>query len=256
MTLALKSAARSVREQVSAEEWQVRVDLAATYRLVALYGWDDLIFTHISARVPNSDHHFLINPYGYLFDEMTASCLVKVDLEGRILMDTDYAINPAGYTIHSAIHGARAEAGCVLHLHTDCGVAVSAQKHGLLPITQNALSIREDLAYHGYEGIALNLDERARLVADIGDKNMMILYNHGTLSVGRDCPEAFFRAFFLERACAMQVAALAGNSELIVPPPAVRELTALQGAQLHHLAPLAWAGLRRRLDRIDPSYQE
>jgi ribulose-5-phosphate 4-epimerase/fuculose-1-phosphate aldolase len=254
-TVALKKTGSSVRDLVSPEEWQVRVDLAATYRLVAHYGWDDLIFTHISARVPNSDHHFLINPYGYMFEEITASSLVKVDLDGRILMETDSFINPAGYTIHSAIHGARDDAGCVLHLHTVAGVGVSTQQHGLLPITQNAMTLVEDIAYHAYEGIALNLDERERLVADIGTKNMMLLRNHGTLAVGRDCAEAFTRIFFLERACAQQVAALAGGSAYVDPPASVKQTTAEQGRGIAGIAHLGWGGLLRKLDRIDPSFR-
>lgn len=253
-TVALKKSGASVRDQVSAEEWQVRVDLAAAYRLVALHGWDDLIFTHISARVPHSDHHFLINPYGYMFEEITASSLVKVDLAGNILMETDSYINPAGYTIHSAIHGAREDAGCVLHLHTDAGVGVSCHAEGLLPITQNALSVIEDVAYHAYEGIALNLDERERLVADIGTKNLMILRNHGTLAVGQSVAEAWLRIFTLERACAQQVAALA-SGRYVTPPDSVQQTTKEQGRGLHALAGLSWAPLMRKLDRIDPSFR-
>ena len=174
----------SLKGKVSEEEWQARVDLAALYRLVALYGWDDMIYTHISARLPGPEHHFLINPYGLLFGEITASSLVKIDLEGNILQETPYFINPAGFTIHSAVHAAREDAHYVMHLHTDQGVAVSAQKEGLLPLTQHALIVLPRLAYHDYEGIALNLDERERLVNDLGDKALMLLRNHGTLAVG------------------------------------------------------------------------
>src|SRR5258706_1832368 len=171
---------RSAKAHVTAEEWAARTDLAAAYRAVAMYGWDDLVYTHISARLPGPDHHFLINPYGMLFEEITASSLVKIDLEGNILAETAYFINPAGFTIHSALHAAREDARFVMHLHTDQGVAVAAQKEGLLPISQNALVVRPMLAYHDYEGIALNLDERERLVEDIGDKMLMLLRNHGT----------------------------------------------------------------------------
>ncbi|MCW0183457.1 MAG: class II aldolase/adducin family protein [Zavarzinia sp.] len=253
-TIALKKPGQSVRDLVSPEEWQVRVDLAAAYRLVALNGWDDLIFTHISARVPHSDHHFLINPYGYLFEEITASSLVKVDLDGNILMETDSFINPAGYTIHSAVHGAREDAGCVLHLHTDAGVGVSCHEEGLLPISQNALTVIEDVAYHAYEGIALNLDERERLVADLKAKNLMILRNHGTLAVGTNVAEAWLRIFTLERACAQQVAALA-SGKYITPPQSVQETTMAQGRAIGGLAMLAWNALLRKLDRIDPGFR-
>src|SRR5258705_7760228 len=177
--------------QVSDAEWQVRVDLAAAYRLVALYGWDDLIFTHISARVPGDDHHFLLNPYGMMFEEVTASSLVKIDLHGNKVMESPYFINPAGFTIHSAVHEARADALCVMHLHTDYGIAVSAQKDGLLPISQQSMLVLSSLAYHDYEGVALNEDEKPRLVRDLGDKTSMILRNHGLLTVGRTAAEAF-----------------------------------------------------------------
>src|SRR5438445_6919146 len=173
MSAALKTS--TIRNQVSKEEWQARVDLAAAYRLVAIYGWDDLIFTHVSARVPGSEHHFLLNPYGMMFEEVSASNLVKVDLDGDKVMDSPYFINPAGFTIHSAVHAAREDALCVMHLHTDFGTAVSAQKDGLLPISQQAMLVRASLAYHDYEGLALNEDEKPRLVDDLGDKRHMIL---------------------------------------------------------------------------------
>src|SRR6201990_2594571 len=174
----------SVRDRVSTEEWEQRVALAAAYRLVAAFHWDDLIFTHISARVPGPDHHFLINPYGMMFEEITASSLVKVDLEGRIVMQSDYHINPAGFTIHSAVHAAREDALCVMHLHTDCGIAVSAQENGLLPISQQSLFVLASLGYHEYEGLALNDEEKPRLVSDLGNKTFLILRNHGLLTVG------------------------------------------------------------------------
>ena len=186
-------------------EWNQRVNLAACYRLVALYGWDDLVDTHISARVPGPEHHFLINPYGLMFDEITASSLVKVDLDGNQLTKSDYSINPAGFTIHSAIHEVREDAGCVLHLHTPDGTAVASCMEGLLPLNQTAQLVTHDLAYHDYEGIALDHDERPRLQKDLGSKNHMLLRNHGTLTVGRSVASAFERMYHLERACTMQV---------------------------------------------------
>ncbi|MEM6625978.1 MAG: class II aldolase/adducin family protein [Pseudomonadota bacterium] len=246
----------SVKDRVSAEEWEQRVELAALYRMTAINKWDDLIFTHISARVPGPEHHFLINPYGYLFEEITASSLVKVDLDGNIVMDTDYFINPAGFTIHSAIHAARDDAMVVIHLHTDEGVAVSAQKEGLLPITQTAMAVREDVAYHDYEGIALDHDERERLVADMGDKSSMILRNHGTLTCGSNAAQAYIRMFFLERACRMQIAAQSGGSELLMGDDAMQAKVADQGRSgLDIVAEkLAWPALRRKLDRECPDY--
>src|SRR5438128_4553358 len=204
----------SVREQVSQEEWQARVDLAAAYRLVALYGWDDLIFTHISSRVPGPEHHFLLNPYGMMFGEITASSLVKIDLEGRKVVDSPYFINPAGFTIHSAVHAAREDALCVMHLHTDYGIAVSAQKDGLLPLSQQAMFALSSLAYHDYEGLALDEEEKPRLVNDLADKKFMILRNHGLLTVGRNAAEAFLGMFLLERACEIQILAQSGVGEL------------------------------------------
>lgn len=248
---------QSVKGAVSAEEWAARVELAALYRLVDLHKWDDLIFTHISMRLPGPDHHFLINPWGLFFGEMTASSLVKVDLDGKIVSPTPYFINPAGFTIHSAIHAAREDATCVLHLHTPSGVAVSAQKHGLLPLTQHALIVEPYLAYHDYEGIALNLDERARIVKDLGDKKLMLLRNHGTLSVGTSAGEAFLGMFFLERACAQQVMALsAGLDGVLEATSQAREEVRAQMAsgQLAAGAWLTWPGLLRKLDRENPGY--
>src|ERR1700759_3560937 len=180
--------AASLKGKVSDAEWQARVELAALYRLVALQGWDDLIFTHISARVPGPDHHFLINPYGLMFEEITASSLVKIDMDGNKLQETDFPVNPAGFVIHSALHMSRPDIGCVIHLHTTDGVAVSAQADGLLPLDQHAMMLIQDLAYHDYEGIALDVDERARLLADMGEKNFLLLRNHGTLAAGRHGP--------------------------------------------------------------------
>jgi ribulose-5-phosphate 4-epimerase/fuculose-1-phosphate aldolase len=246
----------TVRSHVSAEEWQTRVDLAAAYRLVAHYGWDDLIFTHISARVPGPDHHFLINPYGLLFSEMTASNLVKVDLDGQIVEPTPYFVNPAGFTIHSAVHAAREDAKCVLHLHTVGGVAVSCQENGLLPLNQTAMLLNDQIAYHEYEGVALLLDERPRLVADLGTKNAMLLRNHGTLTVGATVGEAFLTMYFLERACATQVAALAGGVQLHHPSAEVQEVVKRQaGFGVAAVAKLAWDAQLRLLDAKDPSYK-
>lgn len=248
----------SVKRHVSDEEWQLRVNLAACYRLIAMFGWDDLIFTHISARVPGPKEHFLINAYGLLFEEMTASSLVKVDLDGEIVEDTSYAINPAGFTIHSAIHAARPDAGCVLHTHTRAGVAVSAQKDGLLPISQISLLPYASLGYHDYEGIALNEDEKPRLVADLGDSNFLILRNHGLLTVGRTIPDAFLFMYALETACQTQLAAQSGGGELVHVDAKivagiraqVEQVTKGMGGEL------AWPGLLRKLDRHDGSYRE
>lgn len=200
MTAALAKPA-SLRDQVSPEEWHARVELAALYRLVALHGWDDMVYTHISARIPGPGHRFLINPYGWFFEEMTASALIRIDIDGNVLQDTDEIINPAGFTIHSAIHAARPDAGYVMHLHTDHGVAVAAQKEGLLPLSQHALIALPHLAYHGYEGIALNHEERERIVADLGRRTLMLLRNHGTLAIGRSAAECWTGMFYLERAC-------------------------------------------------------
>ena len=251
-----KSAA--VRDIVSAEEWQVRVDLAAAYRLVALFKWDDLIFTHISSRVPGADHHFLINPYGLMFDEITASSLVKIDLKGKKILDSPYDINPAGFTIHGAIHAAREDALCVMHLHTKAGVAISAQKNGLLPISQQSLLALGSIAYHDYEGLALNEDEKPRLVADLGDKRSLILRNHGLLTVGQSAADAFLAMYNLQSACEVQSLAQAGGGELIEISRAI--LTAME-AQAKVVtkglgADLVWPGLLRKLDRIDTSYRD
>lgn len=244
----------SLKGKVSAEEWQARVDLAALYRLVALHGWDDLIYTHISARIPGPEHHFLINPYGLLFEEITASSLVKIDLDGNVLQETPYFINPAGFTIHSAVHGAREDAKYVMHLHSDQGVAVAAQKEGLLPLSQHALIVLPRLAYHNYEGIALNHDERERLVADIGDKNLMLLRNHGTLSVGETAAECWIGMFYLERACKQQVMALSAGREnvLFAPEAAVSEVKSQVARGIG--GGLAWPGCLRKLDRDLPGY--
>jgi ribulose-5-phosphate 4-epimerase/fuculose-1-phosphate aldolase len=243
-------------ERADDVEWRARVDCAALYRLIALYGWDDMIFTHISLRIPGPEHHFLINPYGFMFDEITASSLVKVDLDGNVVDPTPYFINPAGFTIHSAIHAAREDASCVLHCHTDAGVAVSAQKGGLLPISQTAMACTADLAYHDYEGVALDLDERERLVADLGSKSFMLLRNHGTLTVGDSAAGAFMRMFYLERACKMQVLAQ-GGGELLVCDTAMEDRVGKQVSPAFSQTfggALAWPGLLRKVARQSPGF--
>src|SRR2546421_939601 len=248
----------SIRDQVTQAEWQARVDLAAAYRLVALHGWDDLIFTHISARVPGPEHHFLLNAYGMMFEEVTASSLVKIDLQGQKVMDSPHLINPAGFTIHSAIHAAREDALCVMHLHTDCGIAVSAQKDGLLPLSQQAMFPLASLAYHDYEGLALNEGEKPRLIADLGDKKHMILRNHGLLTIGKSAAEAFLSMYILERACRIQIMAQSGGARLHFVPESIMDLPAsqLSAVTVGQGAELAWPGLLRKLDRIDPSYHD
>ena len=265
MATALKAmeptaAATTIKDQVSAEEWVLRVDLAAAYRLVALYGWDDLIFTHLSARVPGPEHHFLINPYTHMFEEITASSLVKIDVDGNKVMDTPAPVNRAGFVIHSAVHAARHDAVAVLHLHTPHGQAVSAMAEGLLPHTQTAMIAGHDVAYHDFEGIATELEERERLVQDLGTKNAMILRNHGTLTVGESVPQAFLRMYFLERACEAQVLMLsAGRENLNNPNQGVAEKVEGQssGAGIRMLADgLAWPALLRKLDRVNPGYRD
>jgi len=248
----------AVRDVVSAEEWQARVDLAAAYRLAALYEWDDLIFTHISARVPGPEHHFLINPYGLMFDEITASSLVKVGLDGNKVMDSSYDINPAGFTIHSAIHAAREDAMCVMHLHTRHGVAISAKKHGLLPISQQSLFALASIAYHNYEGLALNEAEKPRLVTDLGDKNNLILRNHGLLTIGANAAEAFLAMYNLERSCEIQLMAEAGGAELVsIAKPILDGITAQVDVVTKGLGGnIVWPALLRKLDKIDNSYRD
>jgi ribulose-5-phosphate 4-epimerase/fuculose-1-phosphate aldolase len=250
-------AIRPLEGKVSPEEWKQRVELAALYRLVALHGWDDMIFTHISARIPGPEHHFLINPYGMLFEEITASSLVKIDTDGNKVEESPYPVNPAGFTIHSALHMNREDAHCVIHLHTVDGVAVAAQEHGLLPISQHAHMVTGDLAYHDYEGVALELGERERIVADVGDKHCVILRNHGTLTMGRTCADAFMRMYYLEMAASMQVRALAGGAKIYGINQGVAEKNAaLANAAFEGLlSGLAWPALLRKLDRIDVSYK-
>jgi ribulose-5-phosphate 4-epimerase/fuculose-1-phosphate aldolase len=247
-----------VKSKVSEAEWRLRVDLAAAYRLVALYGWDDLIFTHISARVPDSDHHFLINPYGMTFDEVTASSLVKIDLEGRKVMESPYEINPAGFTIHSAIHAAREDAQCVMHTHSLNGVAVSATKAGVLPVSQQSIFVLSSLAYHDYEGVALLEGEKPRLVRDLGEKTFFMLRNHGILTVGASIPDAFLFMYIFESACTIQLRAQAASSELIPIDPKIIAGAQMAAKQVTRNAGggLAWPGLLRKLGRIDRTYRD
>lgn len=247
--------------KVSEAEWTLRKQLAATYRLCALHGWSDLVFTHISVRLPDEDgeERFLINPYGVMFDEMTASALVKIDLDGKICQDTPYFVNPAGFTIHSAVHMAREDAGCVIHVHTPYGIAVSVQKKGLRRYTQFSMQVQHDLAYHDYEGIALELEERERIVKDLGDKSLMLLRNHGTLTLGKTCGTAFLRMYFLENACKTQILAQSVGSEdgLHEEPETMGQKVYQQGAAA--FVPgmgdnLVWPGLMRKLQRANPGY--
>ena len=255
----MATAIRSSDETSDAER-AVRIDLAAAYRLVALYGWDDLIFTHLSARLPGPEHHFLINPYDMMFEEITASSLVRIDVEGNPVDGSARPVNPAGFTIHSALHMARPDAQAVMHLHTPCGQAVSAMAFGLLPHTQTAMVAGNDIAYHDYEGIATDLEERERLVADMGARHAMILRNHGTLAVGDSVASCFGRLYFLERACEAQVAMLAaGRDNLVAPPAGTPEKVAHQSrpeASAMLMRHLAWPALLRKLDRIDPGYRD
>lgn len=245
------------RKEIPEEEWKVRVELAACYRLVAHFGMTDLIFTHISARVPGPDEVFLINPYGTLFNEITASSLVRVDLHGRILEAETAEVNEAGFTIHSAVHGARPDVACVIHTHTVAGMAIAAQEQGLLPLTQHSMRFYNRIGYHDYEGIALDLDERERLVRDLGDHPAMILRNHGLLVAGRTVPEAWTTIYYLEKACQAQLAATAGGAALHPIPPDVAEHTAAQWTKFlsQPAGHRDWPAVLRFLDTLDPSYK-
>jgi ribulose-5-phosphate 4-epimerase/fuculose-1-phosphate aldolase len=247
-----------VKSAVSEAEWKLRVDLAACYRLVAHYGWDDLIFTHVSARLPGPDHHFLINPYGMTFDEVTASSLVKIDLDGKKLMDSPYEINPAGFTIHSAIHAARDDAKCVLHTHSINGVAVSATKGGVLPVSQQSIFVLSSLGYHDYEGVALLEGEKPRLVRDLADKSFLMLRNHGLLTVAPSVADAFLMMYIFEAACTIQLRAQAASSELIPIDQKIVAGAQMAAKQVTRSAggALAWPALLRKLDRIDRSYRD
>ncbi|HEY7816635.1 MAG TPA: class II aldolase/adducin family protein [Vicinamibacteria bacterium] len=246
----------TIRDLVSAEEWKVRMDLAACYRMVARQNWHDLVYTHISARVPGERHHYLVNPFGLHFHEITASSLVKVDDNCNVVLDTGFPVNPAAFVIHGAIHRAREDAGCVLHLHTVAGVGVATQRQGLLPITQTALLFEDNVAYHAYEGLAVAEGECERLVADLGSKPAMLLQNHGTLTVAETISKAFVLMWFLERACQMQVAALSGGAEFIVPPEDVRKRVRMQAAvSFQQAGIMEWAGVLRTLEREEPDYR-
>ena len=249
----------SIRQEAQSPEWAVRVELAACYRLLAHYKMTDLIYTHSTVRVPGEPGHFLINPYGYRWEEITASSLVKIDVDGNKVGDSPHRVNPAGFTIHSAVHMSRHDAACVIHTHTRAGMAVAATKDGLLPINQIALSFYSRIGIHDYEGIALDLDERERIIADLGPTNCaLILRNHGLLAVGRSVPEAFQTIFYIERACEVQVAALSMGRELVMPPEDVCEKVGAQNAQMNFDdgdLQLEWAAHLRMLDALDPSYR-
>ncbi|GAA4351684.1 class II aldolase/adducin family protein [Variovorax defluvii] len=251
------TAPSEVQKIVSPEEWQLRVDLAACYRLVALYGWSDLVFTHVSARVPGPEHHFLINPYGLMFDEITASSLVKVDPECNKVITSPYPVNPAGFVIHSAVHAARPDVQCVLHTHTRAGVAVSAQKNGLLPISQQSTFVLASLAYHDYEGVAFRDEEKPRLQADMGQANFLMLRNHGLLTAGKTIADAFLSMYIFESSCQIQIAAQAGGGELTqVDPRIVEGVGQAMKVQTGGLGgAFVWPALIRKLDRIDPAYR-
>ena len=244
------------RSDITQEEWTTRVDLAACYRLIAHFGMDDLVYNHISARVPGPEEHFLLNPFGLLYEEVTASNLVKVDQDGKILSNTNERINPAGFVIHSCIHRHRHDITCIIHTHTTAGIAVSAQRDGLLPLSQTALLYKDLIAYHEYEGLALNLDEQQRLLADLGKvKQLLILRNHGLLTCGRTIPEAFIMMFYLEQACRIQVGAQAGG-DIHLPSTSVQDLAhqqAMKGFGLG-LGEMEFAALKRRLDRTGADY--
>ncbi len=256
MSNANKLSIPSVQDRVSAEEWQTRVDLAACYRLVAHFGWSDLVFTHITARVPGVTDQFLINPYGMMFNEVTASSLVKIGVSGEKLDDSPFPVNPAGFVIHSAVHSARHDAQCVLHSHSLNGVAVSAQREGVLPISQQSMFVLASLAYHDYEGVALNDEEKPRLVADLGNKTFFMLRNHGLLTVGRTIADAFLAMYIFEAACTIQIRAQSGGGNLVtIPPQMIAGAQAQAAAVTRSLGGnLAWPGLLRMLDRLDPSY--
>jgi ribulose-5-phosphate 4-epimerase/fuculose-1-phosphate aldolase len=247
-----------VQSRVSEQEWQLRQDLAACYRLVAMYGWSDLVFTHISARIPGPEHHFLINPYGLMFDEITASSLVKVDQDCNKLIDSPYPVNPAGFVIHSAVHEAREDAGCVLHTHTRAGVAVSAQKDGVLPLSQQSTFVLASLAYHDYEGVAFRPEEKPRLQADLGHANFLVLRNHGLLVVGKTIADAFLSMYTFEATCQIQIGAQSGGGALThVNPQIVSGVAEAMRVQTGGMGgAFVWPALIRKLQRIDPSYQD
>lgn len=247
---------RSIRGNVSAEEWEARVELAACYRLIAHFRMTDWIYNHISARVPGTHEHYFINPFGLLYEEVSASNLVKVDVQGNLVEDVGLDVNPAAFIIHGAIHTARPEVGCVLHTHTAAGVGVAAQAHGLLPLSQNALKVYDRIAYHDFEGIALDAQEQERLVRDIGAKDVLILRNHGLLTMGPTVPKAFELMFFLERACQIQIAALAGGAAPVIPSePVISRTTAQFANDSSYVKGRDWQALIRMLDQMSPDYK-
>jgi ribulose-5-phosphate 4-epimerase/fuculose-1-phosphate aldolase len=246
----------SLKEVVNAEEWALRCDLAACYRLVALYGWTDLVFTHISARLPGTDHQFLINPYGILFEEVTASSLIRVDQSGNKLSDSPFIVNRAGFVIHSAIHAAREDVSCVLHTHTRAGVAVSAQQRGVLPISQQSTFVLGSLGYHQYEGVALRDDEKPRLQADLGNATFLMLRNHGLLTVGRTIADAFLSMYIFETTCQIQIAAQGGGELIVVRTQILDGVAEAARTQTDGLGgAFVWPAMLRKLDRIDGSYR-
>jgi ribulose-5-phosphate 4-epimerase/fuculose-1-phosphate aldolase len=246
----------AIQSQVSPEEWAIRCDLAACYRLVAMYGWSDLVFTHISAKLPGPEHHFLINPYGLMFDEITASSLVKVDKDCNKVIDSPYPVNPAGFVIHSAVHEAREDAGCVLHTHTRAGVAVSAQAAGVLPISQQSTFVLGSLAYHGYQGVAFRPEEKPSLQADLGSANYLMLRNHGLLTVGKTIPDAFLHMYVFESTCQIQISAQAGGPLTQVEPSIVQGVAQAMKVQTGGIGgAFVWPSLIRKLERSDVSYK-
>jgi ribulose-5-phosphate 4-epimerase/fuculose-1-phosphate aldolase len=250
---------KNVRELVSEAEWKARVDLAAAYRLTAHFGMSDLIYNHITTRVPGSHHEFLINPYGMMYEEITASSLIRIDLDGNVLFNADpaFIVNQAGYVIHGAIHAARPDVDCVIHTHTRAGMAVSALECGLLPIAQTSMRFG-NVAYHEYEGVAVDLDERARIVADLGTADVMILRNHGLLTTGPSVAEAFNAMYWLEMACRTQLDALACNTPLHLPPSDIVAKTnhLYQPHVRRPFGVMEWPAMLRLLDRRDSSYRE
>lgn len=249
----------SMKHQVPEQEWALRRDLAACYRLAALYGWSDLIFTHISARLPGAEHHFLINPYGLMFDEITASSLVLVDAAGSKVRASPFPVSPAGFVIHSAVHAAREDVQCVLHTHTRAGVAVSAQKGGLLPISQQATFVLPSLGYHDYEGLALRDEEKPRLQADLGKSIYLMLRNHGLLTAAPSIPDAFLAMYVFDTACQIQISAQAGGAlhhvDASIIAGTVETIKVQTGGREGELGgALVWPALLRKLDRVAPGY--
>lgn len=255
LEFALPSFPKTPALDESLDEQSLRIQLAAAYRLIAKFGMTDLVDTHISVRLPGTADHFLLNPYGLMFHEITASSLVKIDLQGNLVGSSNWRVNPAGFVIHSAVYAAQADAGCVLHTHSRYAMAVSALECGLLPISQMALQFYDRVAYHDYEGVSLELEEREHLRTDLGNRKVMLLRNHGLLTVGRTVAEAFYRAYYMEKACEVQVLAQSTGSKLIHPPIEVCEKSAAQ-QDLEDLGQLQWNALLRMLDREEPSYRE